>query len=241
MDTRIDVVIVGAGLAGTYTALSLPSNLNIVILSAYEANSMLAQGGIAACIKDDDSFASHIEDTLVAGHFVNDYQSVKRLVEEGPDHIKHIKSLGIHFDQNPNGEDSATLEGGHSHKRVLHINGDQTGKAMMEGLYLELHRRTNITIIYDAHLIELLTDKSSPSVAGVVYKRNHQIHTLPCQQVVMATGGMGNLYQHTTNQHGSYGTGISIAMEAGARTSDLQYMQFHPTAYYSHTNNRFFS
>lgn len=239
MDNRVDVIVVGAGLAGIYTALNLPSHLHIALLSAHEDNSSLAQGGIASCIKKEDSFNAHIEDTLNAGHYTNDPFAVKQLVEAGPMHIESLQRFGVEFDITDN-QIAATLEGGHSNPRVLHINGDQTGKGIMDVLKHAVATRSNIDIYYNCHAIELLKDDTGQAITGLIYEQNGVLSTLLSSHVVLATGGMGSLYPFTTNHVGSYGTGIALAIEAGAKTKDLHLMQFHPTAFYSEKNNRFF-
>lgn len=240
MENHVDVIIVGTGLAGSYTALNLPSHLNIVMLSAHEDNSSLAQGGIASCINKEDSFDAHMEDTLNAGHYINDPQAVKQLVESGPSNISALQTLGVGFDTGKNGQVSTTIEGGHSKSRVLHINGDQTGKGIMDVLHTEIQNRDNIEVLFDSHIIELLTDESNRAITGIIYEQNNQFATLLSYHVVIATGGMGNLYPYTTNHYGSYGIGIALAKEIGARTRDLHLMQFHPTAFYSEEQQRYF-
>lgn len=238
MNKYTDVIIIGAGLSGTYVALNLPTYLNVTILSLYKDNSSLAQGGIASCLGENDSYASHIKDTLIAGHYVNDKNAVKALVTDGPRHITSLIKRGIKFDSMTNDYLDLTLEGGHSHKRILHINGDQTGKELMEELNLQLNNYQNITRVNHASVIRLL--KSGTTITGIIYEQNNQLHQLNAQFVVLATGGIGDLYSRTTNQEGSIGLGLAIASKIGVQIRDMCYMQFHPTAYYDENTKKNF-
>ncbi len=225
-----DVVIVGAGLAGIYTALNLPSELNVTLLSFYEDNSSLAQGGVAACIKDTDSFSSHIADTLRAGHYKNELNAVSQLVKEGPAQIEALIRLGVDFDQDASGNIASTLEGGHSHHRILHIDGDSTGKGIMDRLSAIIPTKPNIQRIHNARLLSLVHDMNQ--VQGVQYLKDGKIQQINATFTVLASGGIGDLYSQTTNHQGAIGTGIALAHQAGAKCQDMHYIQFHPTAFY---------
>ena len=225
-----DVVIVGAGLAGIYTALNLPSELNVTLLSYYDDNSSLAQGGVAACIKETDSFSSHIADTLRAGHYKNELNAVSQLVKEGPKQIEALIKLGVDFDQDASGNIASTLEGGHSHHRILHIDGDSTGKGIMDRLSDVIPTKSNIKRIHSARLLSLMSDKDQ--VYGIQYLKDGRIQQLNARFTILATGGIGDLYSQTTNHQGAIGTGIALAHQAGAKCQDMHYIQFHPTAFY---------
>lgn len=233
-----DVVIVGAGLAGIYVALNLPPHLNIIVLSNAKDNSSLAQGGIASCLVQQDSFDAHKEDTLLAGHYVNDLAAVTALVEDGPNHIQNLIDLGVKFDTRDNGEISVTLEGGHSHKRVVHINGDQTGKQLMNSLKLLLAEKKNVRVYKNTTALSLL--KESNHIVGVTCANQHQVTQIIADHVVIATGGVGDLFESTTNQRGVVGLGMALADEVGAKIRDMRYIQFHPTGYFDHSRNRYF-
>lgn len=238
MVQTVDVVIVGTGLAGTYLALNLPTHMNIIMLSAHKDNSSLAQGGLATCVNPEDSVESHAEDTLVAGHYINNADTVRDLVKDGPSHLDNLINLGVPFDLDDTGAISATLEGGHSHRRVVHIEGDQTGISLMNTLKTQINARPNITIIHDATLTKLLDD--SGRTTGIIYAKDQQLHTIHSQFIALATGGIGDLYKHTTNQPGCYGSGIALALQAGAKVRDMRYIQFHPSAYYNEKQNQYF-
>lgn len=225
-----DIIIVGAGLSGLYTALNLPSSLSVELLSAYEDNSSLAQGGVASCIEPGDTFHKHITDTLKAGHYINDLPAVAHLVSGGPEQIRQLIELGVRFDTNQEGDLATTLEGGHTNRRILHIQGDQTGKGIMDTLRGQLDLHKHIESTNQCHLLSLITEDNV--VKGVIYMEDQCIYHHYANDVVLATGGLGDLYQQTTNHKGAIGTGIAIAHEAGAKCANMHYIQFHPTAFY---------
>ena len=150
MSKKCDVLIVGCGVAGLNTALSLPSNLNIIILakkSNTDSNSSLAQGGVAAVLDlENDSYDLHINDTMIAGKHANDIDAVTTLVHEGPAEVRKIIEYGVEFDKRPDGELNMTLEGGHCRRRIVH-HKDTTGAEMVRAMVLEAQKRKNITII----------------------------------------------------------------------------------------------
>jgi L-aspartate oxidase len=224
-----DVLIIGTGLAGTYVALNLPSNMEITMLCHHSTNSTLAQGGIAISLDQKDSFEAHIEDTLTAGRHTNNVEAVKTLIESAPDQIHTLKKLGVEFDQDAQQNIHATLEGGHSYPRVIHAGGDQTGQSVMSLLDQKIQSAKNIRILSGASLLELIVDDQQ--AIGIVYEKNGTIQVLYAKHIVMATGGLGDLYEHTTNQEGSTGEAIAIAAFAGVKCQDMRYIQFHPTAY----------
>ncbi|PKM55212.1 MAG: L-aspartate oxidase [Firmicutes bacterium HGW-Firmicutes-5] len=224
-----DVLIIGTGLAGTYVALNLPSNLDITMMCHHSTNSTLAQGGIAISLDQKDSFEAHIDDTLTAGRHTNNIEAVKTLIESAPDQIHTLKKLGVEFDQDAKQNIRATLEGGHSFPRVIHAGGDQTGQSVMSLLDRKINSSDNIQILRGASLLELVVHHQE--AIGIVYEMDGTIQVLYAKHIVMATGGLGDLYEHTTNQEGSTGEAIAIAAFAGAKCQDMRYIQFHPTAY----------
>lgn len=228
-----DVLIVGGGIGGLYTALCLPEKLHVAVIckdSIYRSNSYLAQGGIAASIGDDDR-ELHIKDTMVAGAFENDENAVKVLVYESQKIIEDLMSLGVPFDRDENGNLYRSLEGGHSIPRVLHVNGDATGKGIMDVLIEVTRKRKNIDIFENLFAIDVLTDKNR--CIGVILSDGRYIKTIWADFVVMATGGIGQLYAKTTNSKVLTGDGIAMAIRAGVEVKDMEYIQFHPTALYS--------
>ena len=231
MEKKYDVLIVGTGLGGLYTALSLPENLSVLMLSKKEdtlCNSSLAQGGVAAVLSfENDSFDLHFADTMVAGQQANDPDAVNVLVHEGPDDVRKIMGYGVEFDKNPDGSIQKTLEGGHCRRRIVH-HKDTTGAEIVNKLLVEIHKRKNITQVQNAMVYALQKVKSG-FCADIL--KDGAAHTVFCDYCVLATGGIGRVYKYTTNPAVATGDGIRLAYELGATINHLSYVQFHPTAF----------
>lgn len=232
---QYDVLILGGGLAGVYTALHIDPSLHVAIYvkdAINKGSSNLAQGGIAAEVNSSkEKRQEHFEDTLKAGSYLNDEKAVKVLVDEADECIKDLISLGVKFDQNENGELVKTLEGGHRSRRVLHAGGDDTGNHMMTDLREELYKRKNIEIFEHEMAIELLHQDDEVKGAIVINHQNEEIYIL-ANKVVLATGGIGAIYQNTTNEKFNCGDGIAMAYRLGLKIKDMEFVQFHPTAFY---------
>mgnify|MGYP002508038131 CR=1 FL=1 len=231
MQKKYDVLIVGAGVGGLYTALSLPDSLSVLMLSKKEdtlSNSSLAQGGVAAVLSfENDSFDLHYEDTLIAGQRENDPDAVNVLVHEGPDDVRKIMTYGVDFDKNPDGTVQKTLEGGHCRRRIVH-HKDTTGAEIVNKLLQEVKTRKNITLC-DNSMVYALQKIKSGFCADIL--RNGESKTVFCDYCVLATGGIGRVYKYTTNPAVATGDGIRLAYELGATIKNLSYVQFHPTAF----------
>ncbi|TCT13852.1 L-aspartate oxidase [Natranaerovirga pectinivora] len=228
-----DVIIIGAGIAGIYTALALDEGLKCGIISKgalEESNSFLAQGGIASVVLDEDTEEEHFRDTLVAGAGVCDEEAVRVLVREGPREINELINMGIPFDLSNEGVLHITREGGHSRRRVVHCGGDATGRIILKSLKEIADARENITFIDKTFLVDILTEKND--VVGVLtYKDDYKAYM--ASNVVIASGGIGQLYKYTTNPKIATGDGLGAAMRAGVETKDMEFVQFHPTALYT--------
>lgn len=226
-----DVVIVGAGAAGLYTALCLPKNLRIALINKNDqllSASGWAQGGIAAAIAPDDSPQSHLKDTLIAGAGLCDLPAVKFLVEKAPDCVHNLVDLGVDFDRH--GADLAlTLEAAHSHRRVLHA-ADTTGRAIVDTLMSQVLQHPHIQVLSSAFVIDLWLDETKSKCQGVCLAYQNQINWVQSRAVVLATGGGGQVFSQTTNPSVSTGDGVAMAWRAGAILRDLEFFQFHPTA-----------
>ncbi len=223
------IIIIGAGLAGCYLATQLQDTCDVTIVtkkSAQDSNSMLAQGGIAASLDPGDSPAEHAADTLAAGQYHNKTAAVKQLVATGPKLIQQLISAGMDFDHQTNGQLAFGLEGAHSHHRVLHANGDRTGAALTSFVQSQLHH-----VHWKTYETALELQVQHKVCVGVTIRneKTQQLETLTGDAIVLATGGLGNLFPLTTNNPTITGDGIAIAARAGAAISDMAFVQFHPT------------
>lgn len=234
-----DTVIVGAGLSGLYTALLLEPTHKVTLLvktALKESNSQLAQGGIAAEMKHEKALLeAHIEDTLAAGHRMNDMDAVQCLVNEAHENIKLLLDIGVKFDKDASGGFLTTIEGGHSTSRILHSGGDATGKDIMNALQREARQRKNIRIFEQTMAVDLaVTDGRIYGLSAIdkegrplAFKANH---------VILATGGIGSVYVASTNPPIATGDGIAMASRAGAAIEKMAFVQFHPTAFFDPAN-----
>lgn len=227
-----DVVIIGAGVAGLYTALlAAETGQRILILAKSgldESNTEQAQGGIAASISEQDTPSLHLQDTLTAGAGLCDVEAVHRLVEEGPAGINSLIEMGVNFDKNQFGL-ALTKEGAHSKRRILHARGDATGKVIREALTARLSYFPNITVRTHTFAMDLIMEPSG--CTGVIcLAPDGQTYCINAANTVIASGGACRLYQNTTNPPVTTGDGIAMAWRAGARLTDMEFVQFHPTA-----------
>jgi len=225
-----DVIIAGSGVAGLYAALSLEPRFRILMLSKRElmtCNSAMAQGGVAAVMDGNDSFERHISDTLTAGGNENNRENLRVLVEQGPRDIEKLLELGVNFDRKPDGSLSLALEGGHSANRVAHYR-DSTGEQIVTALLDYVRVLPNVTLLENAHLLNL-TKQDENFLAHVHRNSEHEYYA--AKTVILATGGIGRVYEFTTNGVTSTGDGIYFAHKMGAKIRDLSYIQFHPTAF----------
>lgn len=226
-----DVIVVGAGAAGLYTALNLDPKLKVLVLSKRDlllSNSALAQGGIAAVVDTkNDSVDMHLNDSLIAGGFKNNTESLKLLVNEGPKEVLNLISLGVEFDKKEDGNYDLTLEGGHSRHRIFHYR-DNTGREIVEKLLTVAMTFKNITLLDEATVCDLKQTIGGFSL-DVLRDKEHMYFN--CKYCVMATGGIGRVYEFTTNSAIATGDGITLAYNLGAKIKNLHLVQFHPTAF----------
>lgn len=224
-----DVVVVGAGVAGLFASLTLKPELKVLLLAKEglrDCNSQLAQGGIAMTL--DEDYESHIQDTLKAGSFYNDPAVVETMIRMSRPVFDQLVAMKTDFDKNEDGSISKTAEGGHRKRRIVHSK-DLTGEAVMNALIEELKRRSNIQVLTQTFAADLLTDEKA--IRGLAYQRVGQaVETVSCQQVILATGGIGGLFKATTNVSANTGDGMAMALRAGAALRDSEFIQYHPTA-----------
>ena len=233
-----DVLIVGAGIAGLWTALHIPSDARCLVVcknGLENSNSWLAQGGVAAVFDENDTFESHIQDTLNAGAGLCNNKVVEILVKEAPENIEELINLGVSFDEDEDGNLHMGREGGHSCRRILHSGGDATGRAITHALFERVFLQSNINLLPNTNLTEIFTNTNG--VAGAMLVSDTHTFVVKTSRVVIATGGIGQVYEHTTNPKGAIGDGIVTAMRAGAEVERMEMVQFHPTTLVAQNSN----
>lgn len=239
-----DVIIIGAGIAGLYTALHIDERYSCCILSKGDvdvSNSWLAQGGIAAAISMDDRPKYHYEDTFEAGAGVCDNAAVSVLVSEGPSDVRKLVEMQVPFDLNEEGDLDITREGGHRRRRIVHAGGDATGRETVKALAHLVSRRRNATFMPYNFCTDILTDENGAVTGCAVLDGSGTLYVLDSGSVVLATGGIGQVYKVSTNPAVATGDGLAAAMRAGARLKDMEFIQFHPTGLWTnkHENRAF--
>ncbi len=230
-----DIVIVGAGLAGLYTALNIDSSKRIDVIvkeSLIDTNSNLAQGGIAAELDFvRENLDAHIEDTMKAGSYLNNSLAVEILVTEAKENINRLMEYNVNFDKDSEGNIRLTKEGGHSTRRILHSGGDSTGKDIMLALKKECYSRENIYIHENMMAIELLYKENTCFGVSCLNNSDDIVHFV-AKNTVLATGGIGNIYGSTTNSHVATADAIGMAFRASVNIEKMEFIQFHPTAFH---------
>jgi L-aspartate oxidase len=231
----VDVIIAGTGVAGLNCALNLKRDLEVLVISKSEirdTNTYLAQGGISTARNKED-IALFVEDTIKAGGYENKIEAVKVLAEESIENINDLINFGLELDKSDS-ELSYTREGAHSINRIVHSK-DQTGKAVAETLIKETKKRENIELWEFTTLVDILK-KDNKCVGGILLKDGKTIE-VAAKAVILATGGIGGLFNDSTNQRELTGDGISIAMKNGIKLKNIDYIQFHPTGLYTGESN----
>ncbi len=228
-----DCLVVGAGIAGLRAAIEAAENCKVIIVckgKLDESNTWKAQGGIASVTRKEDSFESHIADTIKTGCGLTDEKVADMVIRQGPELIEQLTRWGTDFDKSA-GHLMATIEGGHSHNRIIHAHGDETGRIIVETLIKIAKQRQNIKIVENFFAIDLLTSDEN-KCSGIIGqdKRGRQI--IWAAKTILATGGAGKLYRETTNPDVATADGIAMAWRAGAVLQDLEFLQFHPTTLY---------
>jgi L-aspartate oxidase len=240
LPAETDFVVIGAGVAGLRAAIELADAGRVLVLAKKEvtnSNTQYAQGGIAAALSDEDEVSLHLQDTLIAGDGLCNPEAVKTLVEEGPERIEELIAWGTQFDR------SGTKlvfgrEGAHSRNRILHAQGDSTGREIQRALYAKAQTVKNISVREFEFSTGLQAENGR--VTGVTLINEKGLpEEMSCSAVLLATGGMGQLYRNTTNPEVATGDGVAMGFRAGAQVSDMEFVQFHPTALYLKKAPRF--
>jgi L-aspartate oxidase len=241
-----DVIVIGSGIAGLTAALTARrKNLSVLLLTKdvlSTGSTAWAQGGIAAALGPEDSPEQHFQDTLEAGAGLCDENSVKTLVQEGPVAVKKLINLGATFDLDPAGNVALTREGGHRRDRIAHAGGDATGAEISRALVAKVLADPKVRIFEHALVLDLLKDKFE-KVCGVTLHvmgkgKIDGVGAALARAVVLATGGIGAVFEQTTNPLVATGDGVALALRAGARVADLEFVQFHPTVLWVSQNSR---
>jgi L-aspartate oxidase len=244
--TTSDVVVIGSGIAGLTAALRLRGQVEKILLVTKDVlaagSTQWAQGGIAAALGPEDTPEQHERDTLVAGAGACDLDAVRVLVTEGPEAVHELIALGTRFDHDPDGVLSLTREGGHHRDRIAHAGGDATGAEIQRALIAAIERAPEIEVVQHALAVDLLLDADG-GVAGVTLHvmgegQRDGVGAARCRAVVLASGGLGQVFSQTTNPAVATGDGMALALRAGATLRDLEFVQFHPTVMYLGPDSR---
>ncbi|HEY4933724.1 MAG TPA: L-aspartate oxidase, partial [Terriglobales bacterium] len=237
---QIDFIVVGAGIAGLRASVELASAGHVLCLAkreVTESNTQYAQGGIAAALSDDDEVSLHLDDTLKAGDGLCNEEAARILVEEGPARIEELIEWGTEFDRTGT-KIAFTREGAHSRNRVLHAHGDSTGREIGRALYLKAKALKPIEFREFEFTTEIV-QRDGRAMGIRVLDNDGQLHEIHASSVLLATGGLGQVYSDTTNPQVATGDGVAMAYRAGAEISDMEFVQFHPTALYLKNAPRF--
>jgi len=247
-----DVLIIGSGIAGLFAALKISEFAEVVLVTKKdknESNTNYAQGGIASVISKDDSFDKHIQDTLIAGAGLCNEKMVRIMVEEGPERIRDLIDLGTDFSTKDGALDLA-LEGGHSKPRIVHAK-DLTGKEIESALVTKVNSLKNIKVIENTIAIDLITEHNIKQLrtstlqnrtcwgAYVLDINSGSVIKISSKATLLATGGAGQVYLHTTNPQIATGDGIAMSYRAGAKLANMEFIQFHPTSLYRKSSDSF--
>lgn len=241
-----DVCVVGSGVAGLCVALhARAAGLSVAVVTKVEVDdgsTRWAQGGIAAVLAATDSPAAHAADTETAGVGLCEPEAVHALVTEGPDRLRELMAWGAAFDRGPDGELLLTREGGHHADRIVHAGGDATGAEVQRALHAAVTADPGITLVEHAMVLDLVTDAAGRAAGVTLHVLGEGsadgVGAVRSRAVVLATGGMGQVYASTTNPSVSTGDGVALGLRAGAVATDLEFVQFHPTALYLGPDSR---
>lgn len=237
MNKFVDVLIIGSGVSGLYCGLNLRKDLNVLIVCKDKitcSNTYLAQGGISVA-KGVEDISLYIEDTLKAGRYKNDLEAVETLINESMVNVESLIEIGIAFDRNEDGSLNFTKEGAHSVNRIVHTK-DNTGESTAKILIDKVKKRENISVYENTHFVDII-EKENNCIGAMLIREDEQINVY-AKAVVLATGGIGGLFNNSTNQRILTGDGIASAIRHGIELKDMDYIQIHPTAFYEEGENK---
>ncbi|MGN0327937.1 MAG: L-aspartate oxidase [Lachnospira sp.] len=231
--TKTDILIVGCGCAGLYCALNLPRDKKILMITKSDcesSDSFLAQGGMCM-LKDDSDYDSYFEDTLKAGHYENDKKSVDIMIRSSQDVVKDLIDAGADFKRDENGNLAFTREGAHSHNRII-FHKDVTGKEITSHLLSKVKTLSNVTLLEYTKLVDIISNDNE-CVGAVIKSKDGTVTRVKADVTILATGGIGGLYRHSTNFRHLTGDSLAIAIKHSVELKDINYVQIHPTTFYS--------
>jgi L-aspartate oxidase len=237
-----DVLVIGGGVAGLRAAIAAAdAGVEVIVITkdvVEESNTWYAQGGVAAALNPPDSLEAHIDDTLQVGAGLCDRRAVEITVTEGSQRVLELLNWGTTFDQDPAQAHHLAfgLEGGHSHPRIVHANGDATGRVMAKSLIKAAKSRETIRICQNCFVLDVLTDEGR--CVGAMALLDGKLQIIWAKRVILATGGAGQLYRETSNPRIATADGHAMAWRAGAALQDMEMVQFHPTTFYVAGSNR---
>lgn len=232
----VDVLIVGSGVAGLYSALNIRDDLDVMVVSKDKidcTNTSLAQGGISVA-RDVNDVPYFIEDTLKAGQYKNDVQAVKVLTKESIENVDSLVALGLDVDKDDKGNWDYTKEGAHCVNRIIHTQ-DNTGENVEKTLVENVLNRKNIKVYEDTFLVDII-EKNNKCIGAILFKDNKQINVF-AKSVILACGGIGGLYKNSTSQRILKGDGLAVALRHDVELKDINYIQIHPTAFYDESDD----
>ena len=230
---KTDILIVGSGCAGLYAALNLPSDKQITIITkdiVEHSDSFLAQGGMCM-LKSEDDYDSYFEDTMKAGHYENNPKSVEVMIRSSVDVVNDLVKYGADFHREPDGSFSYTKEGAHSHHRII-FHEDVTGKEITSTLLRNVEKLSNVTIYEHVTMVDILC-KDNCCYGVVARDAENKIFPIMANYTMLACGGIGGIYRHSTNFRHLTGDAVAIALKHGIETEHVNYVQIHPTTLYS--------
>lgn len=228
-----DILIVGCGCSGLYCALNLPRDKRILMITSSDAessDSYLAQGGMCM-LKDDSDYDSYFEDTLKAGHYENDKKSVEIMIRSSRDVVKDLIETGADFKKDEQGNLTYTKEGAHSSNRII-FHEDVTGKEITSHMLERVRELPNVTLLENTRMLDIIS-YNNECLGAVIRKSDNSLMTVKADVTVLATGGIGGLYRHSTNFRHLTGDSIAIAVKHNVELKDINYVQIHPTTFYS--------
>lgn len=237
---KTDVVIVGSGVAGLFAALCLPADKEILVITKEdlkECDSYLAQGGVCV-LKDVNDFNCYFEDTMKAGHYENNPESVRVMIEQSTEVIGTLVELGVKFDTDDDGDFDYTREGAHRRNRILH-HKDETGKEITATLLRIAKKRENITFVTQTTMIDFI-EKNNTCYGIVCEDEYGEMGAIIADDIILATGGIGGLFLNSTNFPHITGDSFALALKHGVELQDMNYIQIHPTTLYSKKKGRRF-